>query len=334
MSRKKKVTMQDIADRLGISKVTVSKALNGKDGVGEQLKEKIQLIAYETGYIISNSKKDKKEFPKNIAICLNERFADEETSFYLRCYQHLSFELTQSGYLSNLFTINNKNKNEVIQLLVKNNIYGVILLGAFSKSFVAEMKHLNIPSIFMDFYDIDSEIDCIVTENIYSTYALTNHLLEYGHREIGFVGTIYSTSSIQDRFLGYCRSLIEHHIPINKEWILDDRDEESQEVQIKLPQIMPTAFVCNCDDTAYYFVKLLLEQGYQVPDDISIVSFDNDIYAELCIPKLTTVAVNIELMARKAAALIIEKVENSEEIRHGVIFVDGKIIYRDSVKRI
>lgn len=335
MRKKKKVTMQDIANKLGISKVTVSKALNEKDGVGSELKEKIIATSREMGYIPPNSGKTE-ESSKNIAILLNEKFADGEANFYLRCYQRLSFELSKLGYFTNLFTVNQimKDRVELTAQFSQNHICGVILLGTFKKAFVENIKSLDIPCTLMDMYDSDSEMDCVVTENIYSTYELTNHLLECGHRDIGFVGTIYSTGSIQDRFLGYFRALLENRIEINPDWILDDRDDENQEVKIILPENMPTAFVCNCDDTAYYFIKILNENGYSVPKDISIVSFDNDIYAELCEPKLTTVAVDIELMAVRAAKLIVEKVEKPNAIKHGVVFVNGRIIYRDSVKRI
>lgn len=328
--------MQDIADVLGISKVTVSKALNDKDGVGEVLKEKIQEIADQLGYQIPESEKDDLDILRNIAIVLNEKFADGEAGFYLNFYHNISTELNKKGYLSNLFTVNKSidMKNETTFLLTQNNICGAILLGDFKRSFVTEIKSLNIPCIFVDFYDVDSEIDCIVTENIYSTYNLTNHLIDYGHRDIGFVGCIYSTTSIQDRFLGYCRALMEHKIPINNNWIINDRNEENEKIQFNLPEKMPGSFVCNCDDTAFRFIKYIMEQGYRVPDDISIVSFDNDIYAELSTPKLTTVAVDIISMAKKAADLIVEKVEEPNAGTRGVTFVKGNIIYRDSVKRV
>lgn len=328
--------MQDIADKLDISKVTVSKALNGKDGVGADLKGKIQKTAYELGYHMPVSIKNDGDSPQNIAIFLNEKFADGEAKFYLKCYQCISFELLKLGYLGNLFTVNriSRDKNELTSLFAQNNVCGVILLGTAKKSLIETVKSLGMPLIFVDFYDSDAEVDCVVTENIYSTYSLTNHLLEYGHREIGFVGSIRSTSSIQDRFLGYYRGLLEMNIPLEPQWILQDRNEEDEEIQITLPDQMPTAFVCNCDDTAYHFIKLLNDRGYQVPEDISIVSFDNDIFAELCTPKLTTLAVNIELMGKNAAELIVEKIEKHNEIKHGIIFVNGSIIYRDSVKKI
>ncbi|MGL4345134.1 MAG: substrate-binding domain-containing protein, partial [Cellulosilyticaceae bacterium] len=143
-----------------------------------------------------------------------------------------------------------------------------------------------------------------------------------------------ATSSIQDRFLGYYRSLLEAKLEIRTHWVISDRDEEGEAIAFILPQEMPTAFVCNCDDTAYKFINHLKKQGYKVPDEISIVGFDNDIYAEVCEPKLTTLAVDVETMTQKAATLMISKVEEEVTVKSTRIFVTGDIIYRNSVKKI
>ncbi|MEG0086744.1 MAG: substrate-binding domain-containing protein, partial [Niameybacter sp.] len=144
---------------------------------------------------------------------------------------------------------------------------------------------------------------------------------------------IHSTSSIQDRYLGYYRSLLEAKLAINEEWIISDRDEDGDEVEFVLPMTMPSAFVCNCDDTAYKFINYLKKNNYQIPEDISIVGFDNDIYAEICEPKLTTIAINMEAMTQKVTSKIIAYIENRVEDKKTRIFVTGHIIYRDSVKK-
>ena len=77
---------------------------------------------------------------------------------------------------------------------------------------------------------------------------MTNYLLKKGHRNIGFVGSIYATSSIMDRYHGYCKALMEKGIQIRKEWILEDRNVETGDIIVgELPDMMPTAFACNCD---------------------------------------------------------------------------------------
>ncbi|MDR1550441.1 MAG: LacI family DNA-binding transcriptional regulator [Hungatella sp.] len=334
MKRKKNVTMQDIADYLSISKVTVSKALNGKDGVGRELKEKIIAVSKELNYKLPESSKTCSGNSKNIAIFMKEKFAYGEAGFYLKFYQRISVELNERGYLAHLFPINSKEdrKGKLLPLLEKHDIAGVIFLGDIEKIFLSEVKQTQLPCVLADTYDNDFDMDCVITESMYSMCELTTYLMKCGHKSIGFVGTITATNSIMDRYLGYCRAHLKAGLPIRDEWIIGDRNMEGENVEFMLPEHMPTAFVCNCDDTAYRFVRMLTEKGYRVPEDISIVSFDNDIYAELCVPKLTTAEVDINQMACKSVELICEKTDQDNVRRRGVTFVNTAIIYRDSVR--
>lgn len=161
--------------------------------------------------------------------------------------------------------------------------------------------------MFLDFYDEHADIDSVVTDNFYGAYELTNYLIAQGHRDIAYAGNIYSTSSIQDRFLGYYKSLLEHRLPLRNEWVLSDRDDEGAFVEMELPQPLPTAFVCNCDQVAHNLVHKLIALGYRVPEDCSVVGFDNDVYATLIVPQLTTVGVDIEQMARTAIDSMMKK---------------------------
>lgn len=115
--------------------------------------------------------------------------------------------------------------------------------------------------------------------------------------------------------------------------VINDRDEEGRYIEMKLPERLPTAFVCNNDQVAHNLIQQLKREGYNVPDDCSVVGFDNDVYATLTEPQLTTVEVNVEEMAGNAAEFIIEKVKNPIKT-YGRVSVKGKIIYRDSVKEI
>ncbi len=112
MKRKKDVTMQDIADRLNVSKVTVSKALNFKEGVGAELRKKIQDCAIEMGYKMIHNTAMSTGMPCNIGIFLNEKFATEAVGFYLKFYQYIAIELRKEGYLSTMFTITKTLKNK------------------------------------------------------------------------------------------------------------------------------------------------------------------------------------------------------------------------------
>lgn len=337
MRRKKSVTMQYIADQLGISKVTVSKALKDQDGVSEELRQKIKEVAQDLGYKLPGAD-TATTGTKNVVIMVKEKYVDAKdyTTFYLRFYQKLASSLTQKGYMCNLFPLGAKvpSAAELNKWFNDSNVGAVIILGDVKKQHITMIKDLKIPMLFLDCYNADVNVDCIVTDNYYSTFEITNYLKSCGHKHIGFVGNIHATSSIQDRFLGYCRSLMGSNLPIKQDCIIPDRDEFNEEVEFVLPKEMPTAFVCNCDDTAYKFVQHLISKGYRVPEDISVVGFDNDIYAELSNPKLTTVAVNVEVMTEKATKLIIDKIQNGYVDTQSRIFVTGDTVYRQSVRNI
>lgn len=330
------VTMKDIADRLDVSIVTVSKALNNKEGVSEELREKIKKVADEMGYrynIVAKSMK--KGYSYNVGVIVSERFADDLQSFYLKFYQNICKALEQYGYLGMLHILSyDEERNlKLPKMYNEMKVDGLIILGQVSKPYIELLKDIEIPTIFLDFYDEHDEFDSIISDNFYSSYEITNYLINQGHKDIAFVGNIYATSSIQDRFLGYYKSLLEHGMDLRKDYIINDRDEDGKFIELVLPDDMPTAFVCNCDRVAYNLINKLKESGYKIPDDCSVVGFDNDIFATLSDPKLTTVETNMEEMSKTAVKSIMRKIEDPDR-GIGRVLVKGKIVYRDSVKEI
>ena len=112
-----------------------------------------------------------------------------------------------------------------------------------------------------------------------------------------------------------------------------DRDKHGKYIELKFPKDMPTAFVCNCDAIAYNLILKLKEMGYSVPKDFSVVGFDNNIYATISEPKITTVEVDVEEMAGTAVKSILDKIKK-ENKSQGRSTIMGRIVYRDSVKTI
>lgn len=330
----KNITMRDIANQLGVSSVTVSKALNDKEGVSDELKERIKQLASELGYRVNMAAKTMREgLTYNIGVIIPERFTGPDQSFYLRVYQEISKSLEATGYYGILHILSSSDEEGLLlpRIYYDRKVDGFIVLGQINKSYIEVIENIEQPKLFLDFYDEHSSIDSVVTDNFYGAYELTNYLIQQGHREIAYVGNLYSTSSIQDRFLGYYKSLLEHHVHLEPKWIINDRDEQGTYIDIELPSPLPTAFVCNCDQVAYSVVQKLKQMGHRVPEDCSVVGFDNDIYATLTEPHLTTIDVNINQMAQTAVQSLLRQI-NHPDVRFGRLVVKGEIIYRDSVK--
>ncbi len=333
---KKNVTMGDIARRLNVSNVTVSKALAGKEGVSEELRERIHELADEMGYRYNSSAKAMKNgYTCNIGILVAERFLQVNNSFYWSLYQNVLSELLSQNYFGILEVLRDEDEAALIlpKIIQDTKVDGLIIMGQVSTGYIELISKIQEPFMFMDFYEHHHNIDTVLTDNFYGNYILTDYLVKNGHREIGFVGNIKATSSIEDRFLGYYKALIEADIPLNYDIIIPDRDEVGRYINFVLPEKMPTAFVCNCDEVAYRFIRCLQAAGYSVPDDISVVGFDNFMISDISEPSITTVEVDMKKMAQAAVETIIKKVKNINYVS-GRQLISGKIVIKNSVKKI
>jgi len=209
----------------------------------------------------------------------------------------------------------------------------VIILGQLSKEYLCKISDFGFPLVFLDFYYDRFKTDSINTDNFMGTYEITNLLVEKGHTKIAFVGNLNLTSSIQDRYLGYYKAMLEYRLPIRNEWLISDRTDESKWIDIKLPENMPTAFVCNCDKTALILIKKLVQKGFRVPEDCSVAGFDDSVHAVNSLPQISTVRVNLDEMAKMSVRIIIKKI-NDESTVYGRVLIRGNIILRNSISEI
>lgn len=333
----KNVTMRDIAKHLDISTVTVSKALSDKDGVSTELKDKIKTVAEEMGYRYNSLAKGMKEGKSyNIGVIIAERFVkDDMDAFYLKMYHNVVKALSKANYygIMEIVTSKEEKESEVPNVISENKVDGIIVLGQMNPEYLSSISKTEIPMVFLDFYDEHLDVDAVISDSFFGAYTLTNHIISMGHRNIGFVGNIFATSSILDRYLGYYKALITNKIHVNEKWIVKDRDDDGEYIDFILPDDMPTAFVCNCDSVAYLFIRKLKKLGYKVPEEISVAGFDNYIYASLSSPRLTTVEVDMEMMAETAIHAVMMKIEgDSRSLGRKVI--GGNLVIRESVKNL
>lgn len=329
----KTVTMQDIANKIGVSKVTVSKALGDKDGVSDELKQRIKELANEMGYRFNASASAIKSGKShNVGVIVAERFVgDDYQAFYLMMYQKLTVELDGHKYSSILHILSESDEANLVlpRSYYARKVDAYIVMGQLSKKYVELLQNCDVPTLFLDFYDEHTDMDSINGDNYYGSYSITNYLINKGHTKIAFVGSVNATSSILDRYLGYYKSLIEHQITPNEQYVIPDRDEKGTFIPLQIPKDIPTAFVCNSDHSAYNLLEQLDFMGVEVPGQVSVVGYDNDIYSLLAKPQLTTVDANVSEMVKSAAEIIVEKIASPKK-SYGRIQVKGNLVFRDS----
>ena len=333
---RKAVRLSDIAKRLDVSTVTVSNALAEQKGVSEELRDKIKKTAAEMGYrtrtgpVVVEKKKS-----YNIGVIISDRYLGPYPSFYWKIYQELSVAARSKNCML-VFEVLGKGAEEHYEMplfILENKVDGLIIIGELNTDYLKRLISVyQMPIVFLDFVKKDIEMDAVVTDNFYGMYHMVNYLIKNGHKEIAYVGTVLSSNSITDRYFGYCKALMENHLPMPGEWVINDRSMEGVIGNIRLPEKMPTAFACNCDVSASEVIRLLNMKGYRVPEDISVVGFDNYIYEGLCDIKITTYEVNIEEMVKTALDKIIRHLGEKEAYVPGTSIVVGKVVVKESVK--
>lgn len=315
----------------------MSKALSGQKGVSDEMREKIKNLADQLGYkqpsVKNRANKDKS---KNIGIIVPGRYFEIYNSFYWLMYHEVATMAVKEKCFTMLEVIQpeDEERHELPKLIQENKVNGIILIGRPKNGYIKKIREdSSLPMVCLDFFDDFNNCDSVISDGFYGTYMLTNYLFSMGHTDIAYVGTLLYTGSITDRYLGYCKSMMEHGQEIRKEWAMDDRDWETGDVasfEFKFPEKMPTAFVCNCDLTASSLIKHLRKNNYRVPEDISVVGFDNFIYPGLCDIGITTYDVNVQEMARKSIRILLDRI-NHVKLKPGVRIVQGEIVYKESV---
>ena len=326
----KKPTMRDIAKAVGTSAVTVSKALGGQPGMSDETRDRILRAAAEMGYEYPGGERTVPKQNLDIGILIPERYFEPE-SYYALLYKELIRKLTEQGHFGFLELLTDADEAEgtLPNLIRSGRADAMILLGEPEKGYYRMIAQCGIPVLFLDFYDEQANADAVTGDNTYGTYRLTSHLIREGHRRIGFVGNMKSTSSIMDRFLGYYRAMLVNDLPVEDRWILSDRDKTGGLKMQELPEELPDAFVCNCDLAARAFIERLKERGIRVPEDVSVTGFDDFPPGDEGDIGLSTFRVDTEAMISLAIKTILERCNGSDK-PFGRTVIGGQPVYRES----
>ncbi|MCM1388431.1 MAG: LacI family DNA-binding transcriptional regulator [Bacillus sp. (in: Bacteria)] len=337
----KTVRLADIAQKAGVSVVTVSKALSGQKGVSEEMRAKIKTLAGEMGYTPVHAKQSGSSKSYTVGVITFERYFAKFASFYWKMYQELATQAVKQNCFSMLEVIANFDEDDLTlpKLLESGRVDGIIVIGKPKKEYLKTLyQNKKVPMVFLDFYDDELVVDSVISAGFYGMYRMTEYLIKKGHTDIAYVGTVMYTESITDRYFGYCKALLEHGIERRPEWTINDRayTDGIMGMGYKFAfseNKMPTAFVCNNDITAYALIKQLEERGYRVPEDISVVGYDDYLNPEFGDSRITTYSVDMGAMTKVALTYMVKRIENAD-VGANTHVVSGKLIERGTVKEI
>jgi LacI family transcriptional regulator len=327
----KKVTMQDIADRLGLTKVSVSKALNGQPGISAETRARIVETAARLGYQAKPCAGAHVE--RRFAMIVPKRFFLETDGFYTEIFYYLNKFCLRDGHQITPIVLNLEEEEScVLPSPLRDAVFdGVFLMGELHDKYLSMLAAHSLNTVAVDFYKKELRTDYILTDNFFLGYSAAQYLIERGHQSIGFVGNIHQTASIADRYFGYLKALILAGLPVREDWRLINNDEDNLYLMdVLLPQELPTAFVCHCDMAGYYMIEALRRAGKRVPEDVSLIAFDNTKLSKLTNPPLTTFDINRKAIAECAYRSLKDKCDGKRE-SEGRRYVGNSLMERDSV---
>lgn len=270
-----------------------------------------------------------------LCIVVARRYLMVGGSFYWALYQHIISSALNYGFTTTIAIMEDQQieQNIMPDALTISRPDGLIAMGPFNSPYLQALNQQGIPCMQIDACNKDLNIPAVLSNNYINSYKITSYLIERGHNQIGFVGSRLGFENICDRFFGYQRAMLEHKLPMKEEWILDDRDLYTGKMyqQLILPENLPSAFVCNCDSAAYILYSSLRDIGIKVPEDISIVGYDNYLYGVDFAHNLTTIDVNLKELATHTINIMIAMI-NKQNFPCLVKRLECEILERNSVK--
>ncbi len=306
----KQITMADIAREMNVSKATVSRALNGKEDISEELKKQIIAKCHEMGYAINyNAKALSSNRKQIIGIVVNELMSSKGEFFYKEIYTNIVVELEKKGYTSILKIVSDQEQEEftVPDFLKNQMVDGVIVIGELSKSYINSLDNYKKPIVLVDFDLGDLKHDSVVTNNISSMAKVTKEFIDRGYTKIAFVGNESLTNSICERYWAYQMEMQKVNLETT---IIEDINHINQEPIFKLEDFSGDVFLCNNDYTAYRLIEFFKDNGIEVPTQKKVVGFDNTFYSEISRPEISTCDVRRDSMASSAIDLLFERIED------------------------
>ncbi len=331
-----KVSIRDLSKMTGFSPATVSNALNHKKGVNKETAEEIFRVAKETGYLSANAvtKIRLLIFKKNGLII-------DDTPFFQSLIEGFEEECHRLGYEMVISRADQREPdylNQVQEILREQGAAVVVLATEMMDGDLEPFRNPPCPLVILDHWSESMELNAVLINNADAARMITEHVLDYGHTEVGYLRGSFRIKGFRSRFVGFQTALKKRRLPYREEYTvtlgtsMNDAYQDMLQYLKKNPKL-PTAFFADNDMIALGAMKALQERGYRIPEDVSIVGFDDLSFSAISSPALTTLRVPNKEMGKIAVRRLVELVEGIGTDTVTKTQVCPSIIYRDTVKK-
>lgn len=328
------MTIKDVAKLSGYSIATVSRAMNNQRNVDENIRAKILECAKTLGYSPNILGKSLRNKDSGIIMCI---MVNINNNFLADAFLSAQKRLNNEGYQAILCPVSYDSDYEkkLLQLLEGRLMAGVIFFGTTLGRQGLEELNVRFPLVQCSEHIEGSETAYVSIENRLAAFEGVTYLIQNGHTRIGMISSIFGIGSTKNREAGYREALELAGIPFAPELIRKGNYEPESGYQaamelLALPE-PPTAYFCVSDSMACGCIRALCNSGINVPDDVSVLGFDNSPFARTMVPSITTIGLPYAAIGKKAAELLLDQLKNYNKSNEGVL-LPHELVLRESVK--
>lgn len=338
----KGITLKDVAEKAGVTSATVSYVINGTKNVSAETKQRVEEAVEELGYTVNAAARtlsSANRSSKLIGVVVPQTETGNrlmfQNNFYSEILGSIEYHARQNGYH---VIISATDANEGYLTLAKErNLDGIIIIGMYPDEFYAQMKAAQIPIVLIDSYCNDHYYHNVRIDDRYGSYLATKCILDHGHKKAAFfAGQLKENGVMKKRLAGYQDALEEYGVPYSPSLTFEGNIDYENGISLANRLLdsgeEATAIVAAADILAIGAMKGLFERGVRVPDDISIMGFDDLEIAHYLTPGLSTIKQQISLKGEQAVELLIRSIDSPTPKQELVLPV--MLIERGSVKHI
>ena len=338
----KRINMKDIAKKAGVSTATVSYIINKRTDqvITPQTIQKVEDAIEDLGYVPNlGARALASRHTKLLGLLIPQTEEKKKlmfsNSFYGEFLSSFEYEARKRGY--NILISGTDVDESYFDIARKRSLDGIVIVGVEDEADIVGLKKNGIPTVLVDSYGMDKELSSVTIDDRNGGFVATEYLISMGHRTIGLATGYLTKDGVNtERLKGYEDALAKYGLELEGKYIYSGTVsyEYGFELGLELAQNPnpPSAIFATADILAFGLIKGLKQGGLLVPDDISLVGFDDGFLASNTDPALSTVRQDVENKANIAAQLVIDTIENQEE--HSSIVLPVSLVERDSVRKI
>lgn len=326
------VTIKDVAREAGVAISTVSNVFNNSDIVSEETQQKVLAAVEKLHYIPNMNAKLLKSNRKNtIGVFLTSLQGD----FYKILTQAIHLQCKLNDYMLNIYVSNKNSPDEIYRMIIASGVAGAIIYHEdLTGDYVKRIATVNIPMVFIDRNTKGKNISGVLADDRLGASMAVDHLIKLGHKRIGYMHGNDAHDNY-NRFEGYKEMMEKNNLPVDEDLILRGYYEESLaygEMRTLLSRNvdLPDAMFCANDEMAWGCIQALQDAGIKVPEQVSVIGYDDNTLSGYYGVPLTTVHSPIMEMGSASANELFRLLNDEGDKMGTVTKLSPKMVYRSS----